>query len=169
MAEIAQVGADVQRETVHGDAARDANSDRCDLSVSGPDPGVTRLGPGLDAQVRQRRHEHFFDPAHVAHHVEPGREPRYGTYRIAHQLAGAVVGDVPTAVHVVQLGADAREHAGVDDHVGAVTVASDRVCVRVLDQQLVVVVGPPDDPALPDGALQVPCFEVGKASQPANP
>ena len=58
--------------------------------------------------------------------------------RVRHELAGAVVRHVAAAVGALERGADLRR---VDEDVAVVGVRAERVHVRVLQQQEVVVLG----------------------------
>ena len=81
--------------------------------------------------------------------------------RVADQLARPVVGDVAAPVGSHQLGPD---RGRVDEHVGRVGVHPERVDVRVLEQQQVVVAA---RGRAGRAAARAP--RVGDPTQPANP
>ena len=73
-----------------------------------------------------------------------------------------MIGDVPTSVHVMDLRPKTSQTRLVDEQIGAITIASDRVHVRVLQQEEVVVAAPSFDPAFVKRTLQIPRFGVGQ-------
>ena len=89
--------------------------------------------------------------------------------RVAHQLAGAVIGDVATPVDLMDLGADGGGEFRGDEDIGAVAEPPHGVGVGMLEQQQVVVRGTARNPALVKGPLQVPGLLVGQPAEPAGP
>ncbi len=67
-----------------------------------------------------------------------GQVVGHGHDRVRHELAGPVVGHVAAAVGALERGPDG---ARVDEHVALVGVRAERVDVRVLEEQEVVVGG----------------------------
>ena len=83
--------------------------------------------------------EHVLEPAHVRDDVALARPPlRERDDRVADELARAVIRDVAAAVGVDELGADRR---GIAQDVLALRARTERVHVRVLLQQQVLLVG----------------------------
>ena len=80
--------------------------------------------------------------------------------RVADDLAGPMEGDVATAVHPQQLGANRRR---VDEHVRLVGVHPERVRRRVFEQQQVVARRP-----LEQRALQGEPLAVGNPAEPPD-
>ncbi len=88
----------------------------------------------LQAEVGQRGDDDLLQPVDVR---RTGRGiVGHRDDRIGHQLARTVVGDVPAAVGALEHRADLRR---VDQHVALVGVGPQRVRVRVLEHQQVVV------------------------------
>jgi hypothetical protein len=94
--EIAQVGGDVQRETVRGDPSADVHADGADFAPAHPNAGQLGNAAGLDAEIGQRIDDGLLDGPDVSAHVAlPFAQVQDG---IADELAGAVIGDVAAAV-----------------------------------------------------------------------
>src|SRR5205823_13038205 len=94
--EAATVVGDVQREAVPGHPAAERDADRGDLALADPHAGQPRAPPRRDAESGERRDEDTLEHVEVPAHIGPeGAEP---DDRVAHQLPGAVVGDLATAV-----------------------------------------------------------------------
>ena len=118
VAEPIEVARHVEREAVHGDGAGGLHPDGGHLALRGPDTGVTRLRPGFDAEVGQGADEHLLQAAHVGHHV--GALPQVDD-GVAHQLAGAVEGDVAPPVDPQDLGPQAGQVLRGSQDVGGVS------------------------------------------------
>ena len=129
--EVGHIGGQVEREAVHRNAARNADTNRRHLACAGPDSCETRLAPGLHAEVEECRDQHLFqitDERHDPHRVIQGDQ------RITDELAGTVIGDVSTPVHVMQFSAELGEHPRVDEKVGTIPVAADGVGVGMFEE-----------------------------------
>lgn len=108
---MVEIRLDIQREPVHRNPARDSNPDRGDLSPADPvdfvrrppdpharRPGVTcRRQPEISERVDDRLLEQT-DPA-----VDSQADPIKIDDRIRDQLAGAVIGHIPTSIGLLPL------------------------------------------------------------------
>ena len=144
---MARSEVDVERDAVQGAAAARADphrphADGGDLPRVGPvgvdpDAGVLVHAAGAgQPEVGQRVDHHPLQAMHV-----PGARRGvvgHGDDRVGHQLARPVVGDVAPAVGALERRTDERR---VDQHVALVGMGPERVGVRVLEEQEVVVVG----------------------------
>ena len=98
-----QVAVDVQGEPVHGDAARNSDTDGSDLAFRAllirraPDSTATRHLGGDDSKVGTGSDDGFFHPANVCNHVERVGQRHDG---VTHELSWAVPGDPTTSVDV---------------------------------------------------------------------
>src|SRR5579875_3329297 len=96
-----EVVVDVDGEAVRGDAARDMDADRGDLALPDPHAGVVwplvAARTCVDSLFRQRGDERPLERAHVADDILLPND------RVADQLPGAVVGDLPAAIGVAYL------------------------------------------------------------------
>jgi hypothetical protein len=161
--EHGQVGVDVQGEPVHRPAPRQADAHGGDLPLAHPDPRVTVLPVrAREPEVAERVDDELLDGPDegdgVGHAAAP--PPRHREDRVADQLAGPVVGDVAAPVGPDEV----RPHGrGLDQHVGGVGPHPERVDVRVLEQEQVVV-GPG-----PQARLEGERVGVGDPPQPADP
>jgi hypothetical protein len=157
-----EVGIDVEGEAVARAPTCDLDADRGDLLGVDPHAGEPRLGVGFDPEIGQRADEHGLELAHVGHDIAETVAPRgKRDDRIADELARAVIGDVAAAVGVHEL----RTHGvGRDEHVLAVGARPERVDVRVLEQEQVVVAG-----LAMQRALEVVRLRVGHPAQLAHP
>ena len=79
------------------DALRDLDADGRNLLVFDPDTRITRQTAGRDAEVAQDVNQRAFEVAQIAANIGLAAKVQD---RIAHQLAGSVIGDVTTAVHL---------------------------------------------------------------------
>ncbi len=161
MVEHRQVGGHVDGDAVHGAPAPrpDAlgpHADGGDLAGPLPrrvDPHARELvvaGAAGQAEVGERVDDEALQPVHV-------RRARrdvvgHGDDRVRHELAGTVVGHVAAAVGALERRADRR---GVDEDVPVVGVRAERVDVRVLQQEEVVVRGLAGQRVLQRGGLVV--------------
>ncbi len=143
LAQVGHVGGDVEREAVHRAPVCEPHADRADLARLHrrigmvdvePDPGEPLEPTGVrQPEFGQRVDDQTFDVAHVRRCAEPVVDV---DDRVADQLAGAVIGDVATALDRDQFGADrCRLAAQVGGQVGPLAVGEH---VRVLEQQQVL-------------------------------
>src|SRR5262245_58327781 len=99
---VIQIGGDVERETVHGHPARDANANSRELFLAHPYAIATawfRLHP----EIARRADQHFLNIAYVAAYVlTPGRQL---DDRISDQLSGAMIGNIASATGFKKLDA----------------------------------------------------------------
>ena len=99
--ECAHVGVHVECEPVQGDSARHADTDLAEFAfarvVADPHSRPAVDASGGDAEPRTDRDQRRLDASYVVDDVERLRE---SDDRVAHELAGAVPGDAPTAVDV---------------------------------------------------------------------
>ncbi len=163
--EESQIGIEIHSEAVHGHAAGDADTDRGNLARFSPDPRKPILRPPVDTQLGQRADERLLEPADVRNHL-PGLGQAKN--RIADQLAGTVKSDVPTPIHMKQLSAEFAQHSLINQQMGFVSVATDRVGGGMLEQQQIIISTTAISAALVKGALQIPRLAVWKPAQPAN-
>ena len=133
--EVGEVGVDVEGEAVHRPAPADPHTDGADLPFAHPDAGVTREAAGAgQAQIGEDvDHELLYRVD-----IEGDGIGAHGHRddRVPDELAGPVVGDVPTSVGPHQLGAYGGR---VDEHVGRIGPDPEREHVRVFKQEEVVV------------------------------
>src|SRR5205814_8787506 len=92
-----QIHGDVEREAMEAAAAADAQAERHDLGVADVHARGAVAARRLDAPAGQRVDGGLFDAAHELAHADP--QPPQVQQRIRDQLARAVVGDLPAAVH----------------------------------------------------------------------
>ena len=133
-----EIGIDVEREPVAGAPVGDPHADRRDLLVADPHAGEpVGARSGLDTEIGERGDEHRLEPAHVRDDVALAGAPLgERDDRVADELPGPVVGDVAAAVGPHELGA---HRLGRHEHVGEIGARPERVHVRVLLQEQVVV------------------------------
>jgi hypothetical protein len=101
--EPAKVGADVEGETMRGNAAADTDAYRCDLAVADPDAGASRRPLCHDTEAVKGAYQHFFEAAHVLARAEAAALQVENW--IPDDLAGAVEGDVAATVGLDDVGA----------------------------------------------------------------
>ena len=146
LTQVAHIGTHVEPESVHAATSRDANANGTNLAgirTVGVDPHTWILGEASGighTQLAERVDNELLDIAHMRHRV--GRASSAPVlrvqrqHRVAHQLTGAVIGDITAAVHGQQFGAN---RGGVYQHVGQYigprTVGKH---MAVLEQQQVV-------------------------------
>ena len=129
--EVAQVGGDVEREAVRGDALRDVDADGGDLLLrdaaagDGPDAGELADALREHAEVAAGADEDLFEQADEVDRAEvrallAGEVAAQIEDGVADELAGAVVGDVAAAVDLVELDAALAEELVGGEDVGAV-------------------------------------------------
>ena len=162
-AEVAQIGGDVEGESVGGDAAGDVDADGADLAFAArvvfvhgsaavvrraagrraPDAGETADAAGTDAEDAAETDEGLF---HEADEVDRAEAAAVGVAEaaqiedgVADELAGAVIGDVAAAVDLVEGDAAAGQQFVGGEDVGAVGVAAEGEHRRMLEQQQDVV------------------------------
>jgi hypothetical protein len=90
----------------------------------------------MDAEARGRPDHHVLEPADVLHEIGSRTEV---DDRIADELSGAVVGHLPAAVGFHDLHAAPSKRLRVEEHLAAGAASSDRVDVRVLEEEQGVV------------------------------
>ena len=155
-----EIGVDVEREAVPGAAARDLHADGGDLLVAHPDAGISRLAVGRDAELGERVDEHTLERAHVGHDVAQAVAPvGQRDDRVPDELARPVIGDVAPAIRDAR---GRRRPCRRHQHVGRVGGGAERVHVRVLEQQQVVVTG-----TRVERALELVGFAVRNATEPS--
>src|ERR1017187_2110943 len=134
--EIAQIGADVQGETVRSHPPADVYANGGDLALIHPHAGQPGDASGEDAVIGQGIDNRLLDRPHVCAHVAlplPQVEDR-----VAHQLARAVVRHIAAAVDGVERNARARQRRIAGQQVLHAPVAPQRDHVGVFEQQELV-------------------------------
>ncbi len=127
-----------------------------------PTPREARHTVRRDAELGERVDDDVLERAHVGDHVTLAVAPlRERHDRVADQLPRAVVRDVTAAIRAHQLRAHARRRY---EHVLGIRARAQRVDVRMLEQQQVVV-----GRALVQRALQPVALGVGHPTEPAGP
>ncbi len=164
LAQVGHVGGDVEGEAVHRPPALETHADGADLARVGsggvdPHPGIFGETAGADAERGEGVDDHLLDVADVAGGIELVGD---GEDRIADELARTVIGDVATAAHRDQLGADVGGLA--PQVVGEVRPRSVGEHVRVLEEQQVLF-----GAAAEERLLHRQGLAVGHAPQPPNP
>ena len=130
--EIAQVGGDVQRETVRSNPSADMHPDGADLAFTHPDARQLWNAAGLDAEIRQRIDHGLLDGAHIGAHVAlPLAQIQDG---IADDLPRSVISDVAAAVGGMEGDAGAGQYVFAGQQVFQMAVAAERDGVGVLQQ-----------------------------------
>ena len=173
--EVTEVGGDVEREAVGGDALCNMDADGGDLlflhgaAGVGPDAGAFADALGGHAEVLAGEDEGLLQEAdevdgtemraafagEIAAEVEDG---------ITDELAGAVIGDVTAAVDLVDLDAFAGEQIVGGEDVGASGVAAEGQDGRVLHQEERVADGP-GFASFDDLAHVAQTFRIGEAAE----
>jgi hypothetical protein len=133
---IAQVGRDVERETVRCDPSADVHADGGDLALAYPDARQLRNTARLDAEIRQSIDQRLFDSPHVGPHVALPLAQIED--RIADDLSWAVIGDVAAAVGGMKGYAGAGQDFLAGQEVLDVTVTAQGDSVWVLQQDELV-------------------------------
>ena len=137
VAEVAQVGVDVQRQAVHRDEVAAADADGAHLAGT----GRVAFQPNARGSVHTSRHD-AIRGAHAddgfLQRVYVGFQPQMEIFQVedgvAHQLAGAVVSDVAPAVDVVVRRPDASQLLLAEQHIGFLAAAPQGVDVGMLAQ-----------------------------------
>ena len=155
----------VQGEPVHGHPPGNPHPDGGRLAPLRPHPRVSGLPPSPRPEAGQGADEGLFHRPHVGDDFAGVGQAEN---RVADQLAGAVVGDVPAPVDVEPLRPQLRQARLGNQQVGAVPVAPHRIHVGMLHQQQIVGAGAAPQPPLPEGLLQIPGLPVGHPPQPAD-
>jgi hypothetical protein len=96
---VIQVGRDVQGKTVKANPSFNCNPEGSNFKVFDPDTTVLRLPPSADVKFGQSQGYGFFEQVDkLANSKVP-----FGQidYRIAHQLPGAMVGDISSSFNLV--------------------------------------------------------------------
>jgi len=106
--EIVEVGVDVERETVAGDPASDPEADRGQFLAAHPHAREAVDAPRGNPVIGGRANENLLEIADVAVHVAAVRGEVED--RVAHDLAGPVVGDVAAALDLEERHVGGREH-----------------------------------------------------------
>jgi hypothetical protein len=147
--EIAGVSGDIEGETVGGDSARDVDADGADLAFArprglfvvetAPDAGESCDAASADAIDSAEADERFFHHANEVDGTEPATprvlEAAEIEDGVANELAGAMVGDVATAIDFVEGDAAAQEELVRGEDVGAAGVAAKRKNRRVFEEE----------------------------------
>lgn len=149
-AEVGEVGGEVEGKSVRGDAAGNVDADGGDFACgrvgrdlwvgeAAPDASQAGDAAGGDAMEGAEADESFFHEADkvdgaeaAAVGVGQGAEVEDG---VADELAGAVVGDIATAVDFVDSDAAEGEKVTGGEDVGAVGVAAEGEDGRVLEEE----------------------------------
>ncbi|MEL6348386.1 MAG: universal stress protein [Myxococcota bacterium] len=126
--ERAQVHVEVDREAVPGDPPPTGDADGGDLAPADPDAGVALVADTDDAVVYQGGHDGLFEPTQVAMQVVPVLGE--GEDGVPGQLAGAMVGHIPTAPD-----REDRDIAGVEDIARGPAGAAEGEHRLMLDEQ----------------------------------
>lgn len=152
--EVAEIGGDVEGESVGGDSAGDVNADGSDFAFAGgaglvrilvvlvkaaPDAGESGDAAGTDAIDTAEADESFF---HHADEIDRTEAASAGVLEraqvedgIADELTRAVVGDVAPAIDVVECDAAAFEEFVGGEDVGAAGIATEREYGRVFEEE----------------------------------
>ena len=131
--EVTQISADVEGESMARDPAGNPYPNRTDLFISYPHTRQSVYTQTSDPKIRDRADQHFLDVAHVAVDVAPvGPEIDYG---IADELAGTVIGDVPSAAGLVNFDRQSLKPRRIGKDVGAVRSAPQSKHVGMFEQQ----------------------------------
>src|ERR1700722_5126454 len=134
--EIAEIGCNVQRETVGCHPTADVHAHGGDLTTFHPYASELRDASREYVEIRQRVDKHLFDGAHVGAHVPlPIAQIED---RIAHHLARAVISDVSAAVRGMEGGAGSARVICARQQVFWMAVAAQRNGVRMLEEHKLV-------------------------------
>jgi hypothetical protein len=173
--EVAEVGGDVERESVGGDALGDVDADGRDLlladtaSGDGPDAGELADALGHDAEVAAGADQSLFEETDVVDGAKvwaffAGKIAAEIEDGVADELAGAVIGDVAAAIDLVHLHSTLGEEIVASEDVGAVGVAAEGEDGRMLQHEESVA----DEVLLASGddlLLDGESFAVGDAAE----
>ncbi len=131
-AEVGEIGVDVEGKAVGGDPAGEVHPHRPHLP--GADPGAAVLGvaPGRDSPVGAGPDHRLLERGHELPDVRLRREVHH---RVGHDLAGPVVGDVPSPVGLVDLEALEGKPLRRGHHVRAIGSPAQRQDRRVLEEE----------------------------------
>jgi hypothetical protein len=96
---VIQVGRDIQGKTVKANPSFHCNSEGSNFTVFDPDTTVLRLPPSGDVKVGQGRDYNFFEQVDelADTNVPFGQIDQ----RVAHQLPGAMVGDISSSFNLM--------------------------------------------------------------------
>jgi hypothetical protein len=151
---------------VHRAASRHLDPDGGDLLCRPgrrrcPHAGQALLHSGLDPEIGERRDQHRLEAADVLHDVAQPVPPLGQRHDgIADELTRAVIRDVAAPVGRFEIGTDiGRRH----EQVRRVSLPAERVDVRMLEQQEVIIHG-----AGVKGALEAQGLPVRDAPEPAG-
>ena len=173
--EVAEVGADVEREAVRGDELRDVNADGGDFLfgdvAAGERPDAGALADALrgDSEIFAGEDQRFFDEADEVDWAEvraffPGKVSAEIEDGITDELAGAVIGDVSATFGLVDFDVLGGELGICGEDVGARGVATEREDGRVLEKEKCVC----DEAGFARGddfGLEAEAFGVGDATE----
>ena len=136
--EIGKVGGHVEREAVAADAfVVDVNADGGDLvqfpAFFDPDAAKAVKEAGGDVECGQGFDQHALDIAHVAANAADAAPVEAGQVEdgVADKLAGAVIGDVPAAIDMVEGDALFLPRLRVEDEILFTAVTAEGIGVRV--------------------------------------
>src|SRR5688572_20113137 len=139
------------------------HADRRDLACMRPHAGVAAVATCLDAHLAECHDERFLDLAQVPVQVlAVSLEVEDG---VAHQLSGAVEGDVAAALDFVHLDAARAKPFGRGDDVRLLRRATEGDDRRMLEQQQDVFVDLPGDAAACEIALELQGDRVGDGAE----
>jgi hypothetical protein len=166
-AEIVQIGADIEGEPVTGYPAREAHTDRGQFVATHPDAGQARDPRRRDPEIACHPYEDFFEVTHVA--VDVATIGIEVNDRVAHDLAGTVVGHIAAASGLEDLDAPGGQHVLGRQNVGTTAVAADAQGQhrRVLDEEQQIA----DVPRLAlgdEGTLQRKRIGIRDQAKPAD-
>ena len=141
--EVPHIGIDVEREPVHRSTAAQSHTDRGDLAGMiglGLDPHARKVAqtPDLaEPEIAEDVDHDLLDRANVRNRVGHATTAlaRHPQHRITDELTGSVVGHISAAVGHHELRAHLR---GIDQHVASIGAGTQRVDVRMLEQQQMI-------------------------------
>ena len=96
---VIQVGRDIQGKAVKANPSFNCNSEGCNFTVFDPDTTVLRLPPRAEVKVGQSQDYGLFEQ--VDKLADPNFPCGQIDHRIAHQLSGAMVGDISSSFNLV--------------------------------------------------------------------
>ena len=130
--EVREVGVDVEREAVGGDAARDAHADGGDLRVADPDAGLRSERPA--AMPKRASTSISTASSERTYHDGPSPYAADVDDRVADELAGAVERHVAAAVGAVDFSAARQERLLAEQQVLRLAAHAERVRRRVFEE-----------------------------------